>query len=129
MAKSTLHRRIKEGDIRAHTNAIKPFLTDENKKVRLTFCLEKLKQASLSTNPEFDEMFNVVHIDEKWFYQTKESERYYLLPEESDLIRTCKSKRFITKVMFLAAVARPRFDDDNNTQFDGKIGIFPFVHK
>lgn len=129
MAKSTLHRRIKEGDIRAHTNAIKPFLTHENKKVRLTFSLEKLKQASLSTNPEFDEMFNVVHIDEKWFYQTKESERYYLLPEESDPIRTCKSKRFITKVMFLAAVARPRFDDDNNTQFDGKIGIFPFVHK
>ena len=91
----------------------------ENKKVRLTFCLEKLKQASLSTNPEFNEMFDVVHIDEKWFYQTKESERYYLLPEESDPIRTCKSKRFITKVMFLEAVARPRFDDDNNTQFDG----------
>ena len=58
MAKSTLHRRIKEGDIRTQTNAIKPFLTDEKTKVRLTFCLEKIKQASLSTNPEFDEMFN-----------------------------------------------------------------------
>lgn len=31
--------------------------------------------------------------------------------------------------MFLVVVARPRFDDDNNTQFDGKIGIFPFVRE
>lgn len=31
--------------------------------------------------------------------------------------------------MFLAAVARPQFDEDNNTIFDGKIGIFPFVYK
>ncbi|XP_074351579.1 uncharacterized protein LOC141690703 [Apium graveolens] len=31
--------------------------------------------------------------------------------------------------MFLAAVARPQFDQDNNTLFDGKIGIFLFVYK
>lgn len=97
MSKSTLHRRIKEGDIRAYTNAITPILTDENKKARLSFCLQKLKQASLHTNPEFDEMFDVVHIYEKWCFQKKESERYYLLPKENDHVRTCKSKRFIKK--------------------------------
>lgn len=92
--------------------------------------MQNLKQASLNTNLEFDDMFDVVHIDEKWFFQTKESERYYLLPEKTDHVQTCKSKRFITKILFLAAVARPRFDDDdNNTQFDGKIGIFPFIHE
>lgn len=31
--------------------------------------------------------------------------------------------------MFLAAVARPQFDNDNNILFDGKIGIFPLVYK
>nr|XP_017226371.1 PREDICTED: uncharacterized protein LOC108202480 isoform X1 [Daucus carota subsp. sativus] len=130
MAKSTLHRRIKEGgNIRSHTNAIKPHLTNENKMTRLAFCLKKLKRESLDTKPEFEEMFDVVHIDEKWFFQTKETERYYLLPEETDPVRTCKSKRFITKIMFLAAVARPQFDGDNNILFDGKIEIFPFVYK
>ena len=38
-----------------------------------------------------------------------------------------KSKRFITKVMFMAAVARPRFDFNKKHLFDGKIGIWPFV--
>ncbi|CAB1102617.1 unnamed protein product [Ectocarpus sp. CCAP 1310/34] len=29
--------------------------------------------------------------------------------------------------MFLAAVARPRFDSSRNRHFDGKIGIYPFT--
>ncbi|OMO72576.1 Transposase, Tc1-like protein [Corchorus olitorius] len=130
MSKSTVHRRVKEGFIRAHSNAVKPDLTDENKKTRLEFCLSKLDltNAGINTIP-FDGMFNQVHIDEKWFFMTRESERYYLLPEEDEPVRTCKSKRFITKVMFLAAVARPRFDESGNVKFSGKIGIFPFVHK
>ena len=31
--------------------------------------------------------------------------------------------------MYLTAVAHPQFDQDNNTLFDGKIGIFLFVYK
>jgi hypothetical protein len=31
--------------------------------------------------------------------------------------------------MFLAAVARLRFDDQGNCTFDGKLGIWPFVEK
>ncbi|KAJ0493572.1 hypothetical protein HanRHA438_Chr12g0556251 [Helianthus annuus] len=77
--------------------------------------------------PSFYDMFNVVHIDEKWFYLSKPSKRYYLLPGEDEPLRTCKSKKFITKVMFLAAVARPRFDTSGNERFSGKIGIFPFT--
>ncbi|XP_058211712.1 uncharacterized protein LOC131323890 [Rhododendron vialii] len=60
---------------------------------------------------------------------SKELHKYYLLPEEPEPYRTCKSKRFITKVMFLAAVARPRFDAAGNEEFLGKIGIFPFTFK
>ncbi|KAL4587630.1 hypothetical protein LXL04_000502 [Taraxacum kok-saghyz] len=41
---------------------------------------------------------------------SKPSRRYYLVPGEDEPLRTCQSKKLITKVMFLAAVARPRFD-------------------
>ncbi|XP_056688897.1 uncharacterized protein [Spinacia oleracea] len=58
---------------------------------------------------------------------TKGTQRYYLLPGELGPYRSCKSKRFITKVMFLCAVARPRFNANKECIFDGKIGMFPFV--
>ncbi|KAI3665034.1 hypothetical protein L6452_43650 [Arctium lappa] len=127
VSKSTLHRRIKEGALRPHTNAIKLDLTHANKKSRLEFCLSMVTRPSLSSNPTFYDMFNVIHIDEKWFYMSKSSKRYYLLPDEDEPLRTCKSKKFITKVMFLAAVARPRFDALGNEVFSGKIGIFPLT--
>lgn len=50
-----------------------------------------------------------------------------MLQDEDDPIRSCVSKNFLPKVMFLAAVARPRFDSHRNVTFDGKIGVFPFV--
>lgn len=77
--------------------------------------------------PKFVDMYNVIHIDEKWFFMTKKTENYYLVPEEVEPVRTCQSKNFIRKVMFLAAMARPRFDAEGNEVFSGKIGIFPFV--
>lgn len=42
-------------------------------------------------------------------------------------MRTCQSKNYIGKVMFFAAMARPRFDDEGKEVFSRKIGIFPFV--
>lgn len=54
---------------------------------------------------------------------------YYLLEDEEDPNRACQSKNFISKVMFLAATARPRFDDEGRVIFDGKIGCWPFVIK
>ncbi|ETV82539.1 hypothetical protein H257_05143 [Aphanomyces astaci] len=72
-------------------------------------------------------MDNYVHVDEKWFYLTKVNRRYYVYDDEEVAARTVKSKHFITKVMFLAAVARPRFDPHTRRVFDGKIGVWPFV--
>ena len=110
-------------------SALKPYLSTENKKARLQFCLSMLKPNSLNNNPIFKSMFNCVHTDEKWFNMSKESEKYYLLPQAQEPLCTCKSKRFITKVMVLTAVARPRFDSSGNQEFDGKTGIFPFTYK
>ncbi|XP_047940911.1 uncharacterized protein LOC125188195 [Salvia hispanica] len=58
---------------------------------------------------------------------TKTSDRYYLLPDEIEPYRACKSKRFITKVMFMCTVCRPQIAGDGEVTFDGKIGIFPFT--
>jgi hypothetical protein len=74
-------------------------------------------------------MMDYVHIDEKWFYITNVKENYYILPDELPPERKSKSKRFITKVMFMAADARPRYDFNKKRIFDGKIGIWPFVVK
>ena len=50
-----------------------------------------------------------------------------MLPSEDDLVRTVQNKNSIDKVMFLAAVARPRYDEEGNCYFDGKLGICLFV--
>ncbi|CAH9102271.1 unnamed protein product [Cuscuta epithymum] len=127
MSKSQVHRLVQAGEIRSHSSAIKPFLTEENMKKRLEFCLLKLNPRSIGLTPTFDAFYNYVHIDEKWFFLSKTTQKYYLHPAEIDPVRTCKSKRFITKVMFLTAVARPRFGRNEEVLFDGKIGIFPFT--
>ncbi|GAA0141214.1 hypothetical protein LIER_02409 [Lithospermum erythrorhizon] len=124
MSKSTVHRRIKDGVIRHHSSAIKPQLIDENKKARLCFCISMLQvQSSIDgkTKVKFMEMFDHVIIDEKWFYMSKETEKYYLAADELEPYRCCKSKKFITKVMFLATVARPRFDESGSVLFYVKI--------
>ncbi|GAA0148874.1 hypothetical protein LIER_36814 [Lithospermum erythrorhizon] len=126
---SVLFRRFKEGLFRRHSNAIKPHLREENKRSRLQFCISMLDPSTLTSKPKFVDMYNVVHIDEKWFYMTQKNNNYYLHPFEEEPLRTVQSKNFIGKVMFLAAIARPRFDNDGNEVFSGKIGIFPFVKK
>ncbi|KAJ1278221.1 hypothetical protein BS78_04G062700 [Paspalum vaginatum] len=127
MSKSTVHRRFKEGEFRRHTNAIKPTLNEENKKARVRFCLSMLDPSSVPHEPRFNEMYNIVHIDEKWFYRTKKTQKYYMALDETIPERTTQSKNFIEKVMFLTAVARPRFDSDGNCIFSGKIGTWAFV--
>ncbi|ETP33198.1 hypothetical protein F442_18222 [Phytophthora nicotianae P10297] len=64
-------------------------------------------------------MENVIHIDEKWFNQDKNTRTYMLLESELPPQRDRKSKNFIPKTMFLAAVARP----------SGKIGIWALTEE
>jgi hypothetical protein len=127
VAKSTLHKRFKEGKFKRHTNDIKPTLTDENMRGRVRYCLSMLHPPSLPHQPTFKDMYNMVHIDEKWFYMTRRCQKYYLALDEDKPKRGIRNKGFIPKVMFLVAIARPRFDALGTCTFDGKIGIFPFV--
>jgi hypothetical protein len=105
-------------------------MIEENKLKRLEFCVSMLNEHSLTTpRPFFKKMDNIVHIDEKWFYMTKENNNNYLLPEEPRPLRTVHNKNHIGKVMFLTAVAQPRYDDNGQETFDGKIGTWAFVEE
>jgi hypothetical protein len=126
VSKSTVQRAVKARDIVPHTNAIKPYLTDDNKVARVEFCLSMLDPNASSM---FQDMMNMIHIDEKWLYLTEQNAQFCLAPGEEPQHRTCKSKKFITKVMFMAVVAVPRFDTNQKCMFNGKIGIFPFIFK
>ncbi|KAK9750176.1 hypothetical protein RND81_02G178500 [Saponaria officinalis] len=128
-APSTCQRWVKQGVIKSHTNAIKPDLTVDNKHLRLHFTLGKLVFDRLLRCIKFKDMSNVIHIDEKWFYMTKPTCKYYIGSDESEPYRSCKSKRYITKVMFLAAVSRPTYKDNGDVLFDGKLGIWPFTYQ
>ena len=125
MSISTLHRRFKEKKFRRHSNAIKPRITDDNKKARVGYALGRLDPDSV--DPIFVGGYNEVHMDEKWFYKSKGSQNYYLANEEEEPYQPCQSKHYIDKIMFLCVIARPRFDEDGNCTFDGKIGMFPFA--
>nr|GMD72821.1 Transposase, Tc1-like protein [Ipomoea batatas] len=67
MSKTSLHRRVKDGSLKSHSNAVKPMLTVENRKVRLQFCISMIDSSSSHNNPCFIDMYDRVHIDEKWF--------------------------------------------------------------
>lgn len=101
--------------------SVKPLLNDQNKRDRL---LSHVNSSGL-----FDAMENTVHIDEKWFYMTKVNRRYYLTRDEEHPHNEVKSKRFITKVMFMAAVARPQYLPSGECYFNGQIGIWPFTYQ
>ena len=88
-----------------------------------------LDHRTLPNEPKFIEMDNIIHMDEKFFNLTSKDMKYYMLPEEEDPHRTVHNKNSIGKVMILAAVGRPMYDDAGNCIFDGKIGVWAFVRK
>jgi hypothetical protein len=88
-----------------------------------------LDPRTLPNNPKFIEMDNIIHLDETWHYLTKKDRKYYLLPGEEEPYRTVQNKNSIGKVMLLIVVAKPRYDDEGNCTFDGKIGVWAFIRK
>ncbi|EEE54315.1 hypothetical protein OsJ_01270 [Oryza sativa Japonica Group] len=115
VSKSTLHRWFKEGLIRRHSNSLKPYLKEANKKERLQWCVSMLDPHTLPNNPKFIEMENIIHIDEKWFNASKKEKTFYLYPGEKEPYFTVHNKNAIDKVMFLSAVAKPRYGDEGTS--------------
>jgi len=76
--KSSLGRLVKKGAIKSTVVHVKPHLTQINKIKRVSFALEQN-----DSNGVFQNMYDHVHIDEKWSYMFKLKKRLYLHPLES----------------------------------------------
>ena len=119
--------RLKEKQIRRVTSKLKPALTDANNRARVEYCLRHLEPCSMRGDPTFRADMGVVHINEKWFYRTRKTQNMYLSHREEAPHRECKHKNHIQKIMFLSAMARPRYDAQGNCVFDGKIGVWAYT--
>jgi hypothetical protein len=126
--KTTVHR-MKQDKldtvIMTRSIAVKPCLTELHKMQRVLFAASKL------TEPEnhFHHFYDSIHIDEKWFFISEKMLRVYLAPDEVIPERNAQNRDHLIKVMFLCAVARPRFNAAGACTFDGKIGMWPFVEQ
>ncbi len=129
--RSTLHRLVKAGLLKAAKTTIKPLLSEEHKVRRAEFCLNNLIPSydplsdTLSFQyPKFD---NIIHVDEKIFRLDKIRRSILMAPWEDPPKRHAQSKRFLGQLMFFCAVAKPRRDTATNKWFDGKLGIWAFA--
>ncbi|KAK9714312.1 hypothetical protein RND81_06G085800 [Saponaria officinalis] len=122
----TVHSWVCDGLLKPHSSPLHPQLNDANKYNRMKHALNYLN-AMPFTRIKFAEMSNIIHMDEKWFYITYDGHKLYVVDGEELPYRSCQSKRYITKVMFMCAVSRPLYSEDGELLFDGKIGMFPFT--
>ena len=95
---------------------------DENKVSRMELALLFIDKNDTS---KFEHMEDLIHIDEKWFYLMKDGQRFIIVADKAEPYRHVQHKSFLTKIMFLCVVARPRYNTNKNAWFDGKIGIWP----
>ena len=120
---NTVQRMLLQKDVcRIHTSSLKPTLTEEIKMSRMELALSFIDKNNTS---KFEDMEDLIHINKKWFYLTKDGQRFIIAADEEEPYRHVQHKSFLTKIMFLCAVARPRYDTNKNAWFDGKIGIWP----
>ena len=123
VALSTVQRMLMHRDVcHVYTSSLKPTLTEENNMSRMALALSFVDKNNTS---KFENMEDLIHINEKWFYLTKDGQRFIIVVDEKEPYRYVQHKSFSTKSMFLCAVARPRYDTRKHAGFDGKIGIGP----
>ncbi|XP_021840109.1 uncharacterized protein [Spinacia oleracea] len=127
LSPTTVWRMVKRKQIKAHSSPLHPGISDECKMTRMRWVLGLIMDYSIPNDPTYYSMYDFIHIDEKWFYLTQKSQRVYLANNEPFPHRKAKSRTKIPKFMFMAAVARPRWGQDGQCEWDGKLGIFPFT--
>ncbi|RQM23442.1 hypothetical protein B5M09_007852 [Aphanomyces astaci] len=122
MPKSTLHDYFKRGVFAKYSIVLKPALTEPNKVCRLRWALDHV--CDRDGAKFFDDMYDTLHVDEKWFFITRLQKKVYGAIGEKIQQRSCKSKHHLLKVMFLTADVHPRWDETCGEWFDGKLGTW-----
>ena len=72
-------------------------------------------------------MYNRIHINKKYFFLHSNGRSAYSGAKEDNMYLLVQHKSHITKVIVMAAVARPRNMEDGS-YFNGKLDIWPFVN-
>ena len=76
VALSTVQRMLLHRDVcHVHTSSLKPTLTEENKMSRMELALSFVDKNNTS---KFENMEDLIHIDKKWFYLTKDGQRFII---------------------------------------------------
>ncbi|CAM9838199.1 unnamed protein product, partial [Discosporangium mesarthrocarpum] len=78
---SCLWRLCKRVGARKHKRWVTPELSDKQKRDRVGFALSHMHRKG-GARVVVDDMFDSVHMDEKWFYVMKDGRGIYLHPEE-----------------------------------------------
>ena len=70
---TSLWRYWKLGDVRKSTVHMKPALTSQHMRDRVEWC-----ESFIGTSGEYKDMYEYVHIDEKWFYLGQVKNYFYI---------------------------------------------------
>ena len=96
---------------------IKPSLSRDQKLRRIDFVCDEVGE----TTGDYLDQFNVVHLDESWFFLLQTNEKIRMFPgEEIPGAPRVSHKNHLPKIMVIVANSRP----DPSHNFDGKIGIW-----
>jgi hypothetical protein len=77
----TINGMIKmEKIIHPHSNSIKPLLTEQNMAERVGYAADRIAEDPRTGKLYYKPTFDEVHVDEKWFFLSPESQRTYLTP-------------------------------------------------
>jgi len=124
---STLHKLLKgQQFLKRHSSALKPKLASTNKRLRVLHALEQTDETTINSRTQpmkCRDLFDEVHVDEKWFHVSRDGESCVIVHDEEPPEREVGHKSHMTNAMFLCAQARPR-KLSNNTWWDGNIGIW-----
>lgn len=112
------HNLLKEEGsfIQSVKSTIKPSLPEAQKWERVEWCLAMIDSKTIEEEETVDDM-----LDESWFLKTEIARRYFLTKGEKDPYRSTQHKSHIEKIMFLSAIARPRYDPGRKKNWDGKV--------
>ena len=79
---STVQRMLLQQDVcHIHMSSLKPTLTEENKMSRMELALSFIDKNSAS---KFENMEDLIHIDEKWFYLAKDRQCFIIAVDEAE---------------------------------------------
>ena len=117
---TTLYRYIKNGVLKNTRSVVNPISTPRNKIDRVAYA-----ESFVEADGCFSNLEEEGHLDEKWWFQTREATGYIIVDgEDIPPDRKVKHKSHINKVMALTFSFRPRPDPDTGEWWDEKIGIW-----